>query len=142
MYFDLHGTGKEAIQKIGVGFVQKLLKEPGVRYAQGEIDEPIEAEGVYSTSLEIKVLTQDLMSLARLCAINSPFSVEILRPDSFKLPIAQLHELLMFISSTTHDYKKYIMEKVATPEDRERYKRHLEQRLKMGEKLLGKKVAE
>lgn len=138
LYFDLHGNQKDALQKLGVGFVQKVLREPGVKYAQGEIDEPVERDKMFSTSLEMKVLTQDLISLARLCATYSPFSIEILKPSEFLLDISQLHEILMFLGATTHDYKKYIMEKVATAEDRESYKRTLEQRVKMGEKLMKK----
>ncbi|MCX6768402.1 MAG: hypothetical protein NTY83_00980, partial [Candidatus Micrarchaeota archaeon] len=60
LYFDLHGNQKEALQKLGVGFVQKILQEQGVKYAQGEIDEPMESGGIVSTSVEIKVLTTDL----------------------------------------------------------------------------------
>ncbi len=142
LYFDLHGNQKEALQNLGVGFVQKLLKEPGVLYAQGEIDEPTETEGALSTTLEVKVLTKDLMGVARVCAAYSPFSVEVLKPEDFTLSVAELHELLMFIGATTHDFKKYIMEKVATPEDMEKYKKSLESRIKMGEKLMGKKRAE
>lgn len=141
LYFDLHGNQKDALQKLGVGFVQKILQEQGVLYAQGEIDEPIQSEGLFSTSVEVKVLTKDLISLARICASHSPFSVEVLQPEEFILSISELHELLMFVGTTTHDYKKYIMEKVASPEERERYKKSLEQRIKIGEKLLGRKEA-
>ncbi|MDD2655879.1 MAG: hypothetical protein PHQ80_04400 [Candidatus ainarchaeum sp.] len=138
LYFDLHGKEKGALQKLGVSFVQKVLREPGMKYARGEIDEPVERDGMFSTSMEMKVLTQDLISLARICATYSPFSIEILKPGEFLLDISQLHELLMFLGATTHDYKKYIMEKVATAEDRENYRRTLEQRVKLGEKLMKK----
>ncbi len=138
LYFDLHGNQKEALQKLGVGFVQKLLGEPGVKYARGEIDEPSEKDGMFSTTLEAKVLTEDFISVARICANHSPFSVEILKPEEFRMDVSQLHEILMFIGATTHDFKKYIMEKVATAEDRESYKRSLEQRIRMGEKLMRK----
>ncbi|MEW5995983.1 MAG: hypothetical protein AB1657_00095 [Candidatus Micrarchaeota archaeon] len=141
LYFDLHGTPKDALQKLGVGFVQKVLREQGVLYASGEIDEPMEREGIFSTTVEIKVLTKDLLSLARLCAQHSPFSVEVLRPEEFALSVPELHELLMFIGATTHDYRKYIMEKVASLEEKERYKKSLEQRMRMGEKLMEKKGA-
>ena len=141
LYFDLHGNQKEALQKLGVGFVQKILQEQGVLYAQGEIDEPMQSEGMFSTSVEVKVLTTDIPTLARLCGSYSPFSIEILKPDEFVLSVSDMHEILMFLGATTHDYKKYIMEKVATPEEKERYKKSLEQRLKIGEKLMGKKEA-
>ncbi len=141
LYFDLHGNQKEALQKLGVGFVQKLLQEPGVLYAHGEIDEPMENAGLFSTSVEVKVLAQDIVTLARLCGSYSPFSLEILQPGEFVLSVSDMHEILMFLGAMTHDYKKYIMEKVATPEAKERYKKSLEQRIKIGEKLMGKKEA-
>ncbi len=141
LYFDLHGNQKEALQKLGVGFVQKILQEQGVKYAQGEIDEPVENAGLFSTSVEIKVLSKDIVTLARLCGSYSPFSIEILQPEEFRLSLSDMHEILMFLGATTHDYKKYIIEKVATPEEKERYKRNMEQRLKIGEKLMSRKEA-
>jgi len=141
LYFDLHGNQKEALQKLGVGFVQKILQEPGILYAHGEIDEPLESQGLFSTSVETKVLTKDIVALAKVCATHSPFSIEILKPEEFVLRVPEMHELLLFLSSVTHDYKKYIIEKVASPEDRERYRKSMEQRIKMGESLLGKREA-
>lgn len=141
LYFDLHGNQKEALQKLGVGFVQKILQEPGVLYAQGEIDEPMESGGLFSTSVEIKVLTKDIITLARLCGSYSPFSMEILQPGEFVLSLSDMHEILMFLGATTHDYKKYIMEKVASPEEKEKYRKSMEQRLKIGEKLMSRKEA-
>jgi hypothetical protein len=141
LYFDLHGNQKEALQKLGVGFVQKILQEQGVKYAQGEIDEPIESAGMFSTSVEIKVLTTDIAALARLCGSYSPFSIEILQPGEFVISVSEMHEMLMFFGATTHDFKKYIMEKVASPEEKANYIKSLEQRLKIGEKLMSKKEA-
>ncbi|MCX6769044.1 MAG: hypothetical protein NTY83_04375, partial [Candidatus Micrarchaeota archaeon] len=71
----------------------------------------------------------------------SPFSIEILQPGEFVISVSEMHEILMFLGATTHDYKKYILEKVASPEEKERYKKSLEQRLKIGEKLMGRKEA-
>jgi len=141
LYFDLHGNQKEVLQKLGVGFVQKILQEPGVKYAQGEIDEPLAGNGVYSTTVEIKVLTKDIVTLARLCANHSPFSVDVLQPSEFILSISDLHEILMYLGAVTHDYKKYILEKVSSQEEKEKYRKNMENRIKMGEKLLGKKEA-
>jgi len=136
LYFDLHGSSKDMVQSLGVGFVDKILKEPGVIYALGEINEPLEKEKLFSTSLEVKLLAKDFATLAKLCADHSPFSIEILRPDRLELPVEKAHELLVHLSNTTYEYKKYILERVAKPEEAERYKQSLKNKLEIGRKLL------
>jgi len=139
LYFDIHGSNKDSIKQLAVGFVQRLIKETGVVYARGEIDKPIFENDVYSTSVEVTVLTKSFENLVRLCANYSPFSVEVLEPNSIKLPISQMHDVLMGISAATYDYKKYIIEKTSNSKDLRRYKLNLENKMKVGKKLLNKK---
>lgn len=139
LYFDLHGNTSEVVRNLGTGFIDRLLKEPGVVYALGEIEEPIEEKGIYSTSIEVKMLTTSLVKLTNICALYSPFSLEILKPSEIKLSIEDAHELLMTIGSTTMDYKKYIIQNISKPEDVEKYKRVLEKKAEIGKKLLEKK---
>ena len=140
LYFDIHGLDKDTLVQLGTGMVQKVLKEPGVVFARGEIDEPMEAEGMFSTSLELRVLVQDVLSLAQLCANFSPFSLEILEPQQFKTPVSHMQDLFMFVSSNAHDYKKYIlMKKLSTPEEQQEYAKNLKRRVDLGKNLLEKK---
>lgn len=139
LYFDLHGSSKDMLNEMGAGFINKILKSPGVVYALGEIQEPIEKEGLFSTTVQIKVLTKEFAHLTLLCANYSPFSVEILKPDKIDLGIDKAHELLMQIATTTYEYKKYILQKVAKPEDLEKYKKSLENKVELGKRILGKK---
>ena len=140
LYFDIHGSDKDTIVQLGTGMLQKVLKEEGVVFARIEIDEPVESEGMFSTSLEMRVLVQEVTSLAQLCVNFSPFSIEILEPQNFKVPIAHMQDLFMFIASTSHDYKKYILQnKLATPEQQEEYAKNLKRRADLGKKLLEKK---
>jgi predicted ATP-binding protein involved in virulence len=119
--------------------VNQLLKEQGVVYALGEIDEPIQNEEMFSTSLVVKVLVKSFPFLTNICATHSPFSIEILKPDEIRMPLNQAHELLSTVATTTSDYKKYIIEKVTTKEELENYHRILEQKAKLGRMVLGRK---
>ena len=87
VYFDLHATTEEAVKSLMVGFIGKLTKEPGVIYAVGEIDKPMEKEGVFSTWAEVKLLAQDFPTLVLVASQYSPIGVEILRPDEVKLTL-------------------------------------------------------
>lgn len=139
LYFDIHGSDKEVLMQIGAGLVQKILREEGVVFAKGEIDEPIEEEGLFSTSVELKVLTGDSVSLAHLCANFCPFSLEILEPQEFRVSVADMQDLFMFVSSNAHDYKKYIIQKLSTPEKGAEYAKNLKNRAEIGKRLLAKK---
>ena len=139
LYFDLHGTSKETLTNLSAGLVQKILKEEGVVYALGEIDEPMEREQGFSTSVEVKILVRSFNLMGRVCAQYSPLSLEILRPDDIKLSIDQAHELLMNISTTTFEYKKFIIQRTSKKEDVEKYQKELEAKAKLGKKLLEEK---
>ncbi|MFA6530648.1 MAG: hypothetical protein WCT31_02870 [Candidatus Micrarchaeia archaeon] len=137
LYFDLHGTSGGILQELGAGFVQKLLKEPGVVYAVGEIDEPLLSEEgkFYSTSVEVKMLTKDFISLLNLCTSHCPYSLEILRPNEMRFTVDKLHEILMHASATTFEYKKHIIEKMSTKQELEMYKLNIQQKIALGKKL-------
>ena len=139
LYFDIHTKSKDKAQHIGAGFVEQLLKEPGVVYAVGEIDEPLQDGEMFSTYVQVKILVSGFQHLVNICAIHSPFNVEILRPDEIRLALSQAHEMLIGISTVTGDYKKYIIEKTSTPEELQRYQRILEKKAELGKKILEKK---
>jgi len=139
LYFDAHTKTKEKAQEIGAGFVSQLLKEPGVIFAVGEIDEPIQDRDLFSTSIQVKILVSTFHQLANVCAVHSPFSIEIIQPDEITITLGQAHELLMNLSTITADYKKYIMEKLTTPEEREKYARILEKKAELGRRILERK---
>ena len=139
LYFDLHGNTPEIVQNLGAGFIDRLLKEPGVVFALGEIDEPLDDKGIYSTSIEVKILTTSFFALTHICALYSPFSLEILRPSEIKLSLENAHELLMHVGTTTMDYKKYIVQNLSKPEDVERYKQILQRKVELGKRLIDKK---
>lgn len=136
LYFDIHADSKETVQQIGTGFVQDILKKEGVVYALGEIDEPVHEKDIYSTNVQIKILTKSFLNLVQVCSVNSPFTVEILKPDEMNIKIHEAQEILTNVATTTAEYKKYIIEKLAKPEDLEKYKHFMEKKKEMGEKIL------
>jgi hypothetical protein len=140
LYFDIHAATKELVQELGTGFVNSLIQKPGVVFALGEIDEPMGGEEGknWSSSVEVKILTRDFASLAAICIANSPFSVEILRPDEIRLSPAEAHTLLGTISATTAEYKKYIITQVSKPHEIASLQESLRRRAEMGRKLMKK----
>ena len=136
LYFTLDGDNKETLKKIGTGFIQTLLKEKGVVTVFGEIEEPIENDKIFSTSIDVKILTKSFFVLLRICASYSPISVEVKKPNELKIPLSEAHEIIMHISTTTFEYKRHILTKLASKEELEVHKRTLENRIALGEKLL------
>ncbi|MBN1170489.1 hypothetical protein JXA56_05680 [Candidatus Micrarchaeota archaeon] len=138
LYFDIHAKDKESLQHLGTGFINQVIEKPGVIFALGEIDEPTGGgEGKnWSSSVSLKVLTKDFKTLAGLCMAHSPFTVEILRPDEIYLPLNQAHEVLSIMAATTAEYKRYILTKIATPEEIVRINENMGKRAEMGKKIL------
>ena len=139
LYFDLHAEDQESLRNLSTGFVDNIIKYPGIVYALGEIDEPVENKGMFSTSIEVKVLAKDFLTLLNVCSLYSPLSVEILRPNEIRLSVDKAHELLMNASANWFSIKKFIKERASTKEDLEAYKKYLENRMEVGKKLLEKK---
>ncbi|MEM3556038.1 MAG: hypothetical protein QXF56_04945 [Candidatus Micrarchaeia archaeon] len=142
MYFDMHGNSPDVIQNSLVDMIGRLTQEPGVVYATGEIEEPIQYEELYSTSAEVKLLARDLNSLVNVCFRYGPIGIEVLQPEEMKLGLPQLHELLLNVSQTSQEYTKFVYEKLMTPEEREKFNRQLLNRAELAKKLVerGKSV--
>jgi hypothetical protein len=138
LYFDVHARTKESLQELGAGFINGIIQRNGVVYALGEIDEPVEGgEGKnWSSSISVKVLVKNFVTLGNICMAHSPFTIEILRPDEIKLQLADAHELLGSMSATTADYKRYILTKISRPEELAGLEDALKKRAEMGRKIL------
>ena len=139
VYFDLHGTTSEAVKNIMVGFIGKLTREPGVIYAVGEIDQPIEKEGMFSTWAEVKLLAEDFPALVRISAQYSPIGVEILRPEEVRMNLGEAQSTLLDISQTSQNFTRLIMEKMLTDGEKKDYATKMSQRMELGKKLFEKK---
>lgn len=139
LYFDLHAQSAEAVKNLMVGFISKLTAEPGVIYAVGEIDQPVQKENLFSTWAEVKLLARDFSSIVKICTLYSPIGVEILEPHQVRLSLAEAQSILLDISQTSLGFTKMIMERVLSKEELEQYKKKIEQRAELGKKLLQQK---
>ncbi len=139
LYFDIHGKNAEVLQELGAGFVQQLLKQDGVIWAIGEVDEPIEQKEICSTSVEVKILTSNFLSLSKICSLYSPISIEILRPNEIKLTLDNVHQLLLDVSTMAFEYKKFIVERISKAEELEQYRITLQQKIDLGKRILNRK---
>lgn len=136
IYFDLHAKSADEAKNLMVGFISKLTKEPGVVYALGEIDSPLEKDGIFSTWAEVKLLASDFATLVRIASQYSPIGIELLRPDRVSLSIGDAQGVLLDVSQTSHNFTRMIMERVLSKEEAEEYKRKLEARIELGRKLV------
>ncbi|MFA6214635.1 MAG: hypothetical protein WC717_05160 [Candidatus Micrarchaeia archaeon] len=139
IYFDLHASAPEAVQNLMVGFIGKLTREPGVIYAVGEIDKPMEKEGMFSTWAEVKLLARDFATLVRISSQYSPIGIEILRPDEVKMTLGEAQSSLLDVSQTSQNFTRLIMEKMLSEGEKKDYARKMEQRMELGKKLFEKK---
>ena len=139
VYFDLHATTADAVKNLMVGFIGKLTRELGVIYAVGEIDQPNEKEGVFSTWAEVKLLAADFPTLVKISSQYSPIGVEILRPDVVKMTLGEAQGSLLDISQTSQNFTRLIMERMLTDSEKKDYATKMLQRIELGKKLFEKK---
>ncbi len=145
-YFDMHGSEPNTLHAIMVGFVERLSKESGVRMAVGEVEDPIEHDGMHSTTARVSMLIDGLPSLARLSAGYSPIAIEIEEPLEAKVPAGDLQNALMSVSAATQDLTQYILKKGLLSEDERKnfekqilFRAELGSRLSMGSSAFSKK---
>jgi len=141
LYFDMHSPEPEKLKQIATEFVGRITSEPGVLFAQGEIQEPVKGEDeIYSTNAEVHVLTQTITSLVGISMRYGPIGVEILRPNNnLKVSLGEAHDILLLVSQNSFEFSRFVMNKVASPEDRDKFNRDAERRAEMGKRLLEKK---
>ncbi len=141
IYFDMQSKNREEIQPALVELINEhLLKERGVVYCYGAVDEPIEQGGVFITNAIVTVLVENFLTLVNIAFNYSPAGVEIIKPDreiSFKP--SELQSMLLDISQISINYSRYVLEHVLTPEDLTKITAQLENRKVVGKQLMEKK---
>lgn len=138
LYFDIHAKTKEQVIDLATGFVNTIIERPGVAFARGEIEQPEEnvATKSYSTSVQIKTLNKNLISLIGICMDYSPFAIEILEPSDIRLEASDIQEIASALSSAATEYKKYVLQKLASPQEKFAIEADLQKRAEMGRRLL------
>jgi len=140
LYFDMQHKEKDKLQPLLVDLInERLLKERGVIYCYGVIEEPFEREGVFVTSAIVTVLFENFFSIVGVVFRYAPAGVEILEPEKdMRFKIHELQSMLMDLSQISVDYSKYILERVLKPEDLKTLTEELENRTLIGKKFLEK----
>ncbi len=138
-YFDMQDKDKEKLQPLMVNLVnEQLMKEPGVVYVYGSIEEPLEKGGVYTTSGVITMLFSNFAPLVGISFKYAPAGLEILRPEKeVRFRTNELQSILMDLSQISMDYSKFIFEKMLKPEDMENIRKQMENRAELSKKFLG-----
>lgn len=140
-YFDMQDKDKEKLQPLLVDLInERLMKEPGVVYCYGAVEDPLERDGIYITSAMVTILFDKFRPLFGVAFKYSPAGIEILRPENtMQFKTFELQAMLMDLSQISLDYSRYILEKVLKPEDVDKIKGQLDNRMEIGKKMLEKK---
>ncbi len=140
MYFDIQDKDKEKLQPILADLIHEhLLKEKGVVYCYGVIEEPLRMDEFYITSATLTLLLENISSLVHIAFNYTPVGLEIEKPEKeISLKINDLQAIVLDISNISTTYSKYILEKVLKPEDADEIKKRLENRAKIGKDLIDK----
>ena len=140
-YFDMQNKEKEKLQPLLVDLInERLMKEPGVVYVYGSVEEPLEKEGVFITSAIVTVLFESFMPLLSISFRYAPAGIEILKPEKeMHFKTGELQSMLMDMSALSIGYSQFMLEKVLKPDELIEIKRQLENRAELGKKLMEKK---
>jgi len=138
LYFDMQHKEKDKLQPLLVDLInERLLKERGVIYCYGAVEEPFERDKIFVTSAIVTVLFENFFSTVGVVFRYAPAGIEILKPEKdMKFKIHELQSMLMDLSQISVDYSKYVFERVLKPEDLKIITEELENRTIIGKKFL------
>ncbi len=141
LYFDMHSDKQEELQPLMTDLVSnKLLKEQGIIYCFGAVDEPIKVKDMYSTSAVLTVLFRDLGALISVIFNYVPAGLEIIKPErEVQIKTSELQSILLGLSQVSTDYSEYILSRVLTSEDFAKVEADLKSRMELGKRLMSKK---
>jgi hypothetical protein len=137
-YFDIQDKEKDKLQPLLLNLVnEQLMKEPGIVYVYGSVEEPIEKDGVFMTSAIVTALFDSFKPLMAVAFRYAPAALEILKPQKeMHFNTGELQSMLMDLSQISVAYSQFILEKVMKPEDVEQIKRQMANRAEVGKKYM------
>lgn len=141
LYFDVQHQERDKLQPLLVDLVNnRLMKEKGIVYCYGSVEEPLEKDGTFITSATVTVLFEGFPPMIAIAFRYAPAGIEILRPEKeMRFTVSELQSLLMDVSQISLEYSNFILQKVLKPEDVATIKKQLENRAELGKKMLDKK---
>ena len=142
-YFDMQHNDKEKLQPLLVDLInERLMKEPGVVYVYGSVEEPLEKDGVFITSAMVTVLFESFLPLLSVAFRYAPAGIEILKPEKeMHFRTSELQSMLMDMSALSIGYSQFMLEKILKPDELAEIKRQMENRAEIGKRFLEKKKA-
>lgn len=136
-YFDMHANNEQSLKESMVGFVGKLTKEEGVRFAVGEIDEATERDGMFSSTAKMSMLINDLPALTRITMAYGPVGIDLQEPNESRVSLSEMQNALMGISAMAQDLTQFIIQKkLLDPAEKAKFDRQMAFRIELGQKLL------
>ncbi|MDD5317632.1 MAG: hypothetical protein PHF51_02760 [Candidatus ainarchaeum sp.] len=136
MYFDVSSNDKGTVQAALAELVAKINKEPGIIATAGEISEPIEFEGMWTSGAEVTLLAKSFAVLVAVAIHYGPIGVEVMRPDKIVLSLGEAQGVLLNISQIGQEFAQYALTQAMGESEKEEFKKQQAARIAMGKKLL------
>jgi hypothetical protein len=139
-YFDVHSNQKEILKNLMLDLISNnILKEEGVVYAYGAIEEPIENNGLFSTSAEVTILSKGFLPLLNLAIKYSPFAIEVLEPYQKNFGAQELQEILLRVSEISSQFAEFVLQKVLSQEEKNELNKKILNRAELIKKFFQEK---
>jgi hypothetical protein len=137
-YFDMQNDDKDKLQPLMTDLINnRLMKEPGMVYCYGAIEEPIKVKDTYSTVAEVTLLFDKPSHLFRVSFNYAPAGIEILKPGKDVVFTSfELQTILMDLSEISVNYSKYILEHIMNKDEINAIGTAIDNRKAVGENIL------
>ncbi len=138
VYFDIQDKDKERLQPLLTDLINnRLLKERGVVYGAGRINDPIKTDDLFITSAIVTMLFENLSSIINVAFNYAPAGIEIIKPErELSISTFDAQRILLDLSNVSLTYSKYIMEHVLKPEEIDLVKKQLKNRAELGKNVI------
>ncbi len=138
LYFDVQDKEEGKLQPLLTDLVNnRLLKEKGIIYCYGKVNEPIESNGMFVASAIVTVLFSGLAPLVNVVFNYAPMAIELIKPEKeFHMKTAELQSVLLDLSSVSLTYSRYMLERIMKKEDIEAVRKQIENRIVIGRRTI------
>lgn len=144
LYFDVQDRDRERLQPLLVDLINnRLLKEQGVVYCYGKINDPIKSGDLFVTSAVVTSLFESMSSMVMAVFHFAPVGIELLRPEKeYSVKTAELQSVMLDLSAISVSYSKYMLERILDPKEKEVIKRQLQNRAELGKRQISESKKE
>lgn len=97
------GKPREHVEKILEKSLEKLNEEKGVEVIEQKSYPGKEQDNFFSAFSDVELLLKDFATLNRICFIYMPSSLELIRPENFRLASTELGNFVNDLLSMMHE---------------------------------------